>query len=120
MCSSPRRSTSARISSLVVIAGLPARSPVCRGGCPSARSQARMPHHGPLRLLDDLGGRLLGPAVADQGDPAGAGQLADAEGAHQLDERLDLLLLAGDLDHELFLADVDDPAAEDLDELEDL
>ena len=70
-----------------------------------------------------LGRFLLGRGVvgvgggpADQGDPAGPGQLADPVGADGLDERLDLLLLAGDLDHHLVGADVDDPAPEDLDQ----
>ena len=41
-------------------------------------------------------------------------------GPHQVDERFDLLFLAGDFDDHLIVGDVDDPAAEDLGQLADL
>ena len=49
--------------------------------------------------------------------PGRSGRSGPARGCRRggpLDERLDLLLLARDLDHQLLGADVDDPAAEDL------
>ena len=74
-----------------------------------------MPDDRPLLLgLVEVGAGDV--AVADEGDPAGPGELADAVGADRLDERLELRLLARDLDHHLVGPDVDDPAAEDLDQ----
>ena len=58
-------------------------------------------------------------AGTHQGDATGTGQLANAVRTHQFDERLDLFLLTGDFDQELVLADIDHPAAEDLNELEE-
>ena len=82
-------------------------------------------------VVDD-GGRWLGSArgrlevdepqarvvAAHQRDGAAAGHLLDAEGAHQLDEVVDLLRRAGDLDDHRLRGDVDDPAAEDLEDVE--
>src|SRR5262245_21380316 len=69
-----------------------------------------------LRLL--LRFRL--PAVAaDHRDAAGADQLQDAVGPHPLDESFDLALAAGDFDHQLFRADIDDPRPKNLDQLAD-
>ena len=64
-------------------------------------------HLGSAARLDLAGGfRAIGtlalerPVAAHQRDPARASELADPVGADLLDERLDLLLLARDLDHQ--------------------
>ena len=57
-----------------------------------------------------------GLAAADEGDPAGPGELADAIGAYGVDEGLDLPFLARDLDHHIAGADIDDAGAEHLNE----
>ena len=77
---------------------------------------------GGLGLFAEAAGAVVVGAVdaADHGDAAGADELDDAEGAHQVDEGFDLLLLAGDFDHDFFRGDVDDLAAEDFAELADL
>src|SRR5262250_3171132 len=67
--------------------------------------------------LQDIALRRL---AADQGDAACASQFLNAVGPHQLDERLDLLLAAGDLDHQALGGDVDHPAAEHLHQQADL
>src|SRR5215211_2501381 len=66
--------------------------------------------------------RLVGDALAaaGQGDPAGAGQLADAVGVEQLEHGLDLGRAAGGLDGEGLGADVDDLGPEHLGQLDDL
>ena len=65
--------------------------------------------------------------AADKGENKGEGsgaalehgnsrscELADAEGAEELYEGIDLILVAGDLDREAFGADVDDACPEDI------
>src|SRR5215216_5221734 len=66
--------------------------------------------------------RLVGDAfaAAGQGDPAGAGQLADAVGVEQLEHGLDLGRAAGGLDGQGVGADVDDLGPEHLGQLDDL
>src|SRR5215207_4897353 len=59
-------------------------------------------------------------AAAGQGDPAGAGQLADAVGVEQLEHGLDLGRAAGGLDGQGVGADVDDLGPEHLGQLDDL
>src|ERR671911_311628 len=66
--------------------------------------------------------RLVGDALAatGQGDPAGAGQLADAVALEQLEHGLDLGRAAGGLDGEGVGGDVDDLGPEHLGQLDDL
>src|SRR5215211_4801879 len=59
-------------------------------------------------------------AAAGQGDPPGAGELADAVGVEQLKHGLDLGGAAGGLDGEGVGADVDDLGPEHLGQLDDL
>src|SRR5262249_21126163 len=72
------------------------------------------------RLFGGFRGRvgvlLPGAAPSDESDPARSCQLPDPVGAHRFDERLDLLLLPGDLDHDLVGTHVHDPASKDLDQ----
>src|SRR6267142_6634887 len=62
----------------------------------------------------------LAVLAADHGDAAGADELQDAVGAHPLDEGLDLALAAGDFDHQLLWAYIDDFCPENLDQLANL
>src|SRR5580658_7472748 len=57
---------------------------------------------------------------AREGEPARPGDLKDAEGLQEPEERGDLLLVARQLDDEGVLGQVRDPCAEDLLDLEDL
>ena len=59
-------------------------------------------------------------ALAGHGDGSGAGDALDAVRLADLDEGLDLGLGPADLDHDGLVADVDDAAAEHLDQREDL
>ena len=78
--------------------------------------------HAPIELADGDRVAQLHLAVkhARDGDAAGPDHLADAVGLHQVHERLDLLLGAGDFDRQLLGPDVHDLAAEDLADLENL
>ena len=74
-----------------------------------------------------VGGTSIGPfaglrlaAPARDRDLAGAHHLDQPERAHQRSKRLDLVVGAGDLDHDRAPADVDDLAAEDLGDLHHL
>src|SRR5207237_93071 len=58
--------------------------------------------------------------AAAHGDAAGADHLADAERAQQVDQRLDLFLLADHLDDDRVGGDVDDAGAKDVGDLHDL
>src|ERR1700730_15545278 len=51
-------------------------------------------------------------SAADEGDAPGAGQLQNAVRTHEIDEGLDLALLAGHFDHHGIRADIDDAGAE--------
>src|SRR5690606_16982092 len=70
--------------------------------------------------------RFLGEAkraprrLAAHREVAGAAELDDAVGLDELEERLDLALVARQLDHEVLVADVDDLRAEQLADLDDV
>ena len=83
------------------------------------RRTAVLPVPRPLRAGRGADRSGLAAAARDR-DLAGARHLDQAEGAHHALERLDLLPRAGDLDDHRALRDVDDLAAEDLDDLHDL
>src|SRR5206468_9623703 len=55
-----------------------------------------------------------------QGDFAGAGELEDAEGLHQVQKFFDFALVAGDFDGEALRLDIDDFGAENVGDLHDL
>ena len=59
-------------------------------------------------------------AAADHGDPTGAHQFRDPVGSHPFDKGLDLVLATADFDHDFLGSDIDDFAAEDVDQLTDL
>ena len=78
-------------------------------------------HWIPFRLRDGRGARPRWTwAGAAKADPAGTGELADAVGAHELFERVELLGPADDLEGERLAADVRDAGAEDLAERDQL
>ena len=58
--------------------------------------------------------------TASHTDSAGASELLDTEWEHHLEERLDLIVVAGDFDDERVTSDIDDAGAEGIDELHDL
>ena len=62
----------------------------------------------------------MDPDAAGHHDGAGPDQLLDAVGPDERDERVDLGLGAGHLHDDRAVGQVDDPAARQLDELEDL
>jgi len=69
---------------------------------------------GGKRLFDGL------LEAAGQGDGAGAGGREDAVGADELEEGADLVLVAGELDDDGVVGDVDDLGAEEGGDLDDL
>ncbi len=82
------------------------------------RSCVRRRGVGRLGLVIDLLDARIGDP-ANHCDPPGAHQLDDAQRSHEVDERLDLLLLAGNLDDDFLGGDVDDPPAENFGQFAD-
>src|SRR5262245_3200447 len=68
-------------------------------------------------LLGFFFGLRLARFAAAHGAAAGAAGREDAVGSHPLDERLDLALAAGNVNHHLFGTHIDDTGAEYLNQL---
>src|SRR5579872_591879 len=89
--------------------------PTC---CASTSSRMLPPRASvPAVAAGGLGG---GPRAARHRDDPGADHFANAVGLEQHHDLVQLVRASRDLDNEGLLAHVDDPAAEDLDDLHDL
>ena len=67
-----------------------------------------------------MGPSTVKAVVAQHGDAARADHLQDAKRPHLFDERLDFALAAGDFDHHMLGADVDDAGPKDFGQFLDL